>query len=88
MGDWTARPVGSVLASQRSVLDLGLHVVPVHKGNEVQRDLFWTRLGALPVVGARAEELLHGLDHGLSAALPLGLTLRQEPEVPDLGGRE
>ena len=47
-----------------------------------------TGLVALAVVGARAEEALHGLDHGLGALPTLGLALGQHVEVGQLGRGE
>src|SRR5690625_3266716 len=79
---------GSGLAQQTPILTLGLDVVAVHVGDEVDRDLLRARLLALAMVGARTEELLHGLDHGLGAGPALGLPLRQLVEVLDLGRRE
>ena len=48
----SCREVRLVLAGQGPVLDLGLHVVAVHEGYEVQGDLLGAGLGALAVVGA------------------------------------
>ena len=52
------------------------------------RDLLRARRLALAVVRARAEVLLHRLDHRLDAAVALGLALRQQVEVRDLGRGE
>src|SRR3970282_2220592 len=46
-----------VLCDQTTILDLGLDVVGVHHGDEVDRDLFRAGLLALAVVGARPEVL-------------------------------
>ena len=58
---------GSGLREQPAVLQLRLDVVAVHQRDEVDRDLLRARRLALAVVGAGAEVLLHGLDHGLDA---------------------
>src|SRR5690606_29907192 len=55
---WKAK---SALAGELAVLELGLHVVAVHVGDEVDRDLLRAGLLALAVVGAGAEEVLHGV---------------------------
>ena len=52
-----------LLAGERAVLELGLHVVAVHERDEVDRDLLRARRLALAVVRARAEPPLHLLDH-------------------------
>src|SRR3546814_9023368 len=67
---------------------LGLGVVTVHVGDEVDRDLLRARLLALTVVGAGTEELLHGVDHGGDPLVALGLALREQVEVVGLGGGE
>ena len=69
------------------VLELRLAVVAVHQGDEVDRDLLRARRLALAVVRARAEVLVHRLDHRLDPPEPLGLTLRQQVEVGDLRAR-
>ena len=43
-----------------------------------------TRFLALTVVGARAEVLVHRLDHRFDALVPLGLTLGKQVQVGDL----
>ena len=78
---------GSTLTPARPIRDQRLltrlrfltfdHVIAVHEGDEVERDLLRARLGALAVVGAGTEEVLHGLDHGLGALPPLRLALGQ-----------
>src|SRR3546814_7279680 len=67
---------------------LGLGVVTVHVGDEVDRDLLRARLLALTVVGAGTEELLHGVDHGGDPLVALGLALREQVEVVGLGRSE
>src|SRR4051794_38552640 len=73
--------VSARLPHEAAVLDLGLAVVAVHVGDEVEADLFGAGLVALAVVRARAEPALHLLDHALDARPPLGLTLREGVEV-------
>src|SRR5262245_3283797 len=80
--------LGRGLAGELAVLELGLDVVAVHVGDEVDRDLLGAGLLALAVHGARGEVLLHGVDHGLGAAVALGLALRQQVEVLELGRGE
>ena len=53
------------LPEQFAVLALGLDVVAVGVRDEVERDLLRARFVALAVIGARAEVVLHGLDHVL-----------------------
>ena len=77
-----------LLAGELAVLDLRLDVVAVHVGDEVDRDLLRARLLALAVVRARAEELLHRVDHVDGARVALGLALGQQVEVLQLGRRE
>src|SRR5690606_17643624 len=57
----------SALGEQPAVLELGLEVVGVHLGDDVDADLLGAGRLALAVVGARAEELLHRLHHRLRA---------------------
>ena len=71
-----------------AVLDLGGAVVGVHQRDHVEGDRLRARRLALAVVGARAEVLLHRLDHRLGAGEAFGLALRQQVEVGDLGRRE
>src|SRR5262245_15091364 len=83
---------GELLRAQRRLRHasgLGLEIVAVHAGDEVDRDLLGTDGLALGEVGAGAEAfLLHRLDHGAGALGALGLALRQEIQVRDLGGGE
>src|SRR5690606_9952564 len=84
-------PAGSadlLLAEPPAVGELRLQVVAVHHRDEVDRDLLRARFLALAVVGAGAEVLLHGLDHGLGPGQTLGSALRQQVEVLHLGGGE
>src|SRR5437660_6381001 len=76
------------LGDETAVLDLGLAVVAVHVGDEVEADLLGTGLVALAVVRARAEPTLHLLDHPLDSRPPLGLALWQGVQVRHLGRRE
>ena len=81
---WGLRP----LAGELAVLELRLHVVAVEEGDEVDADLLRARLLALAVVGAGAEEALHHLDHVDHPLVALGLALREQAEVRDLGRGE
>ena len=63
--------------------------VAVQLADAGQRNALRADLGALADVGATAEALVVVLgDHGLDAAVPLGLALRQHRQVRDLRGRE
>src|SRR6185312_2502897 len=64
---------------------LGLQVIPVHPGDEINRDSLRADGLALGVVGAGSEAfLLHGLDHREGTVVALGLPLGEHVEVEDL----
>src|SRR5690606_10722767 len=81
------RPPSST-AELLAVLELGLQIVGVHHGDEVDRDRLRARGLALAVVRARAEVLVHRLDHQLDALVALRLPLREQVEMAHLGRRE
>ncbi len=63
-----------------------LQIIPVHPGDEVDRDLLRAHRLALLVVGARAEGfLLHLGDHLDHPVVALGQALRHQGLVRDLG---
>src|SRR6187402_1405553 len=79
---------GSDPRQRLAVLELRLEIVGVHRGDRVDRDLLRTCRFALTVVRARSEVLVHLLDHRLGALEALGLPLREQVEMDELGRRE
>ena len=85
----TVRPINSLsLAGELAVAVLGLHVVAVGPGDQIEGDLLGTRLVAFAVIRARPEEHLHGLDHRLGPLPAFGLSLRKQVHVLELGAGE
>ena len=76
------------LTRKFAVLDLGFHVVTVHKSDEIETDFLGTRFMTFAMVGARTKETFHGFDHGLGAFKTLRLPLGNEIEMSKLGGGE
>src|SRR5690242_637624 len=85
---WSMNASSDALPRKLAVLELRLDVVAVQEGDEIDADLLGARRFALAVVGAAAEQLLHRVDHGGDALVPLRLPLREHAEVRCLGRRE
>src|SRR5262249_54514887 len=75
---------GSGSGEHATVLQLRLEVVAVHQRDVVDRDRLRARGFALGVVRARAEVLLHRVDHRFDSSEPFRLALREEVEVRHL----
>ncbi len=67
----------------------GSQVIAIQAGDEIQADALGANRLALAVIGAASEiKFIHGANHSQGALTPLGLSLRQQPQVRDFGGRE
>jgi len=80
-GDWRLK----VFAS----FETSAHIIPIHVGDDFQRNFLRANACAFPDAGAVAEGFgIHLRHHAQSSALALGFSLGKNAEVCDLGSCE